>query len=209
MKPIFKKFAAIVLAAVIVAGVNAPAVFAAVDTYTVLRGDSLWLIAKKYQVGVTEIIQSNPQFKDPDLIFPGDKVYVPLPDPVVVSMTEQVVALVNQERSKAGLQPLSINWEVARVARIKSEEMRDKNYFSHTSPLYGSPFDMLKKFAIPYRAAGENIAKGQKTAQAVMKSWMASEGHRKNILSPTFTQIGVGYCVGAGSTYWTQIFILP
>ncbi|SPT92496.1 YkwD protein [Bacillus subtilis] len=83
--------------------------------------------------------------------------------------------------------------------------MKDKNYFDHQSPTYGSPFDMMKSFGISYKTAGENIAKGQKTPEEVVKAWMNSEGHRKNILNPNFTHIGVGY-VESGSI-WTQQFI--
>lgn len=184
-------------------------VSAATDVYTVQKGDSLWIIAKKYQVGLSEIIEANPQFKNPDMIYPGDKVTVPLLDPTTLSMEEQVVALVNKERKAAGLTPLTMNWQLARVARYKSDDMKANNYFSHTSPTYGTPFDMLKKFNIKYSTAGENIAKGQKTAQAVMSAWMNSEGHRKNIMSPSFTEIGVGYVSGNGTTYWTQMFIRP
>ncbi len=184
-------------------------VYAKTDTYTVQKGDTLWKISLRYKVGLSEIISANPQFDDPNLIYPGDKVYVPLDDPGTVSIEEQVVTLVNKERVSRGLKPLTINWELARVARYKSNDMRDKGYFSHTSPTYGTPFDMLKKFNIPYQTAGENIAKGQKTAQAVVNSWMNSEGHRKNILSPNYTEIGVGYSQGNGTTYWTQLFIKP
>ncbi len=183
-------------------------VLAATDVYTVQKGDTLWKIAQMYKVGISEILDANKQFKNPDMIFPGDKVSIPLNDPAVSSMEEQVVELVNKERAKAGLKPLKLNWEVSRVARYKSEEMKNKNYFSHTSPVYGSPFDMLKAFNVKYRTAGENIAKGQKTPEAVMKAWMNSEGHRKNILSKTFTEIGVGYVDGS-TPYWTQLFITP
>ena len=97
------------------------------------------------------------------------------------------------------------NWELSRVARYKSQDMKDKKYFSHTSPTYGSPFDMMKSFGISYKTAGENIAYGYSTPEAVVKGWMNSEGHRKNILNPSFTQIGVGYV--ASGNYWTQMFI--
>ncbi|MBO7304856.1 MAG: hypothetical protein J6V09_06510 [Clostridia bacterium] len=117
----------------------------------------------------------------------------------------EVVRLVNVERSKQGLKPLSSDWELSRVARYKSEDMRKNNYFSHTSPTYGSPFQMMKSFGIKYKTAGENIAKGYKTPTAVVTGWMNSSGHRANILNPTFTHIGVGY-VQNGS-YWTQMFI--
>ena len=193
------------LAGLLLFGVHA----AAADTYTVQKGDSLWKISLKYQVGLSEIIEANPQFKNPALIYPGDKVTVPLNDPHTLSMEEQVVRLCNAERAKYGLAPLKMNWQVSRVARYKSDDMRDKSYFDHTSPTYGSPFDMLKSFNVPYSTAGENIAKGQKTAQAVVTAWMNSEGHRKNILNGNFTEIGVGYSTGGSTTYWTQLFIRP
>lgn len=123
------------------------------------------------------------------------------------SMAQQVVELVNNERAKYGLAPLAIDSSVSEVAQAKSEDMRDNNYFSHTSPTYGSPFEMLKAFGVNYSSAGENIAKGQKTAQAVVEAWMNSEGHRENILNSNYTKIGVGYATGNGTTYWTQMFI--
>lgn len=179
------------------------------DVYTVQPGDSLWKISVKYQVGLSEIISNNPQFANPNLIYPGDKVTVPL-FTATKSVEAEVARLVNVERAKNGLQPLTLNWQLSRVARYKSEDMRDKGYFSHNSPTYGSPFDMMKSFNIAYSSAGENIAAGQTTAQAVMESWMNSPGHRQNILSANYTQIGVGYCTGGSYRYyWTQQFIRP
>jgi uncharacterized YkwD family protein/spore coat assembly protein SafA len=208
---IMRKFGiSLVLSLCLIIGVITP--FAAeaaptTDVYTVKSGDSLWFIALKYQVGVSEIIAANPQFKNPNLIYPGDKVTVPLLTEVK-SVEAQVIVLVNQERAKNGLKALKANWELSRVARYKSADMRDRNYFSHTSPTYGSPFDMMKAFKISYQAAGENIAAGQPTAEQVMKGWMESPGHRKNILSPQFTEMGVGYAQGGSYRhYWTQMFI--
>ena len=83
--------------------------------------------------------------------------------------------------------------------------MHDNQYFSHTSPTYGSPFDMMKQFGISYRTAGENIAMGQQSPQAVVDAWMNSEGHRANILNSSYTQIGMGYV--ADGNYWSQMFI--
>jgi uncharacterized YkwD family protein len=94
---------------------------------------------------------------------------------------------------------------LSNVARKKSEDMKAKNYFSHTSPTYGSPFDMMKQFGISYKAAGENIAMGQRTPQEVVTAWMNSPGHRANILNANFTHLGVGYV--ASGNYWTQMFI--
>lgn len=180
------------------------------DTYTVKSGDSMWKIAVKYQVGVQEIITANPQIQNPNLIYPYQKLKIPLKSKEDISIENQVLQLVNNERSKQGLQPLTLNWELSRVAKIKSQDMRDRNYFSHNSPTYGSPFDMMKKFGISYKSAGENIAGGQRTPQEVMNAWMNSSGHRANILSSSYTQLGIGYVTGGSyGTYWTQMFIRP
>lgn len=175
-------------------------------TYTVQPGDSMWKISVRFQVGLSEIISANPQIKNPALIYPNQKLTIP--DISEKNFEAQVVSLVNQERAKAGLQPLTHNWELSRVARYKSMDMRDRGYFSHTSPTYGSPFTMIKNFGINYSAAGENIAQGQATPQAVVNAWMNSSGHRANILSTNYTEIGVGYAAGgSGKHYWTQMFI--
>ncbi|MDR4434286.1 CAP domain-containing protein [Bacillus tequilensis] len=123
----------------------------------------------------------------------------------VSAYEKKVVELTNAERQKQGLKPLQIDATLSKSAHAKSQDMKDKNYFDHQSPTYGSPFDMMKSFGISYKTAGENIAKGQKTPEEVVKAWMNSEGHRKNILNPNFTHIGVGY-VESGSI-WTQQFI--
>ncbi len=118
---------------------------------------------------------------------------------------KEVIRLVNEIRVANGLGELVADEELSRVARIKSQDMRDNNYFSHTSPVYGSPFDMMKKFGISYKNAGENIARGQATPQAVVDGWMNSEGHRANILNASYNRIGVGYV--AEGNYWTQMFV--
>jgi uncharacterized YkwD family protein/spore coat assembly protein SafA len=174
------------------------------NTYIVKPNDTLWKIAVKYQIGVAEIIAANKQIPNPDLIYPDQKINIPNIDQTK-GTENQVLSLVNQERSKAGLKPLSMDWEVQRVARIKACDMQQKGYFSHTSPTYGSPFTMLKQHGINYKSAGENIAMGQKTPQEVMVSWMNSQGHRANILKPEYTHLGVGYC--QQGNYWVQMFI--
>ena len=120
----------------------------------------------------------------------------------------EVLNLVNKERKANGLKPLTLNKELSNVANIKSRDMIEKGYFDHTSPTYGSPFDMMKTFNISYKAAGENIAMGQRTPSEVMTDWMNSSGHRANILNSNFTELGVGIYKGAnGTIYWTQMFI--
>ena len=123
------------------------------------------------------------------------------------SMTSQVVTLVNKERASNGLQSLASDSQLAKLAQMKAEDMAKNGYFSHTSPTYGSAFDMMKTYGVSYKTAGENIAKGQKTAQSVMNGWMNSSGHRANILKSDYTKIGVGYAKASdGTTYWVQIF---
>lgn len=120
---------------------------------------------------------------------------------------KQMLDLVNSERTKHGLKPLIIDMEITKVARIKSRDMIDNNYFSHTSPTYGSPFDMMKRFGISYRTAGENLA-GNSSVTGAHTALMNSEGHRKNILNPNFTHIGIG--IEKGSRYgmmFTQMFV--
>lgn len=120
---------------------------------------------------------------------------------------QEVVNLVNNEREKHKLQPLVIDSKVSKLARQKSEDMRDNNYYDHTSPTYGKPCDHMRKEKVKFGYCGENIAAGQKTPQDVMGAWMNSEGHRENILNPNYTHIGVGYAEGGHyETYWTQQF---
>lgn len=125
---------------------------------------------------------------------------------------QEVVKLVNEERAKKDLDPLEMDKHLSDLARKKSQDMAENNYFSHTSPTYGSPFDMMKQFDFSFRLAGENIAAGQRSPEQVVEGWMNSEGHRENILKEDFTHIGVGYVEGDGPkhrTYWTQLFMTP
>lgn len=187
-----------VLAVVLTAGISAA-------THTVVSGDTMWKLAVQYQVGTSEIRDANPQIVNPDLIYPGQVLNIPLVDAAVLDYEKEVVRLVNEIRVKNGLKELTYDWELSRVARYKSQDMKDNRYFSHTSPTYGSPFQMIKNFGLSYRSAGENIAKGYKTPQAVVNGWMSSSGHRANILNASYNRIGVGYV--ANGNYWTQMFI--
>lgn len=177
----------------------------AATTHKVVSGDTMWKIAVRYEVGLGEIKSANPQISNPDLIYPGQILNIPTTSSSVTSFEQEVIRLVNEIRTENGLRPLTYDWELSRVARYKSQDMKDNKYFSHTSPVYGSPFQMMKSFGISYRSAGENIAKGYATPEAVVEGWMNSPGHRANILNSSFTHIGVGYV--AEGRYWTQMFI--
>jgi uncharacterized YkwD family protein len=178
------------------------------EAYKVYKGDTFYFIAKRYGLDYTELMRLNPTV-DPYNMQVGSIIRL---KPASNSNTstnvsdyaKQVVNLVNAERSKQGLKPLTINATLTKSAQAKAQDMHDKKYFDHNSPTYGSPFDQMKQFGYKYSYAGENIAMGQKTPQEVMNSWMNSSGHRANILSPNFTEIGVGYV--KDGNYWVQQF---
>ena len=199
-----KKFICTVLVSIMLVVMTALVSHAAI-THTVERGDSLWKLSVKYQVGLSEIKSANPTIKNYDLIYPGQQINIPSVPSSTTAYEAEVVRLVNQRRAEHRLKPLTQDWELSRVARYKSQDMKDLGYFSHTSPTYGSPFQMMKSFGISYRTAGENIAKGYASPEAVVNAWMNSPGHRANILNSTYTHIGVGFV--ASGNYWTQMFI--
>ncbi len=198
-----KRFSTLIISILLVFSIFV--ITATASEYTVKKGDSLWKIAVKYEIGLSEIIEANPQIKNPNLIYPDQIINIPEKDQSVSAYEKEVVRLVNKIRTENGLPLLTYDWQLSRVARYKSQDMHDKGYFSHTSLAYGSPFDMIKAFGISYRTAGENIAKGYKTPKDVVDGWMNSSGHRANILNSSYTKIGVGYVTDGN--FWTQMFI--
>ena len=124
------------------------------------------------------------------------------------SNEKEIFNLINEQRTKNGLKSLKVDDEVQRVARIKAQDMVDNNYFSHNSPTYGSPFDMLKSFKVSYKSAAENIA-GNSSNSSAVNSWMNSAGHKANILNSSYTHTGIG--VVSSPKYgkiFVQMFIL-
>ena len=119
----------------------------------------------------------------------------------------EVFNLINAKRTANGLSPLNIDNELQNVARVKAKDMVDNNYFSHNSPTYGTPFNMMKNFGITYKTAGENIA-GNSSNQGAVEAWMNSEGHRANILNSSYNYTGVAVVKSAkyGKIY-VQMFI--
>jgi len=183
-------------------------------TYIVMPGDSMWSIAQKHGQNLNDLIAKNPQITNPAFITPGQKINIsytsetPSDSNDNRSLELEVIRLVNKEREKAGITQLIENDKISNVARTKSKDFINNNYFSHNSPIYGSPFDMLDSYGIKYTAAAENIASGQRNPTEVMYYWMSSSGHRANILNSTLNQIGVGVARdNDGNLYWTQMFI--
>lgn len=125
----------------------------------------------------------------------------------LTTQEQQMLRLVNDARAKNNLKPLQVDFEVTKLARLKSQDMIDNDYFSHYSPTYGSPFDMMKKYGVEYVYAGENLA-ANSTVQRAHDALMKSPGHRENILKPEFTHIGIGIKEGGPSgLMFTQMFI--
>lgn len=178
-------------------------VSASATDHRVVSGDTMWKISRSYGVSLNSLINANPQIKNPSLIYPNDIIYVP--DGKGVSDTAAaVLELTNNYRAKNGRKALSLDAELCRVARAKADDMAQRGYFSHTSPTYGSPSDMLKSFGVSYRYMGENIAKGYTDARGVVNGWINSAGHRENILNQSFGKMGLGY--NAAAKTWVQIF---
>ena len=124
------------------------------------------------------------------------------------AMEEEVLRLVNEERTKRGLGALKRASDLDALARAHSADMINRHFFDHNNPDGQSPFDRMRAAGISYRAAAENIASGQRSAEAVMNAWMNSSGHRANILNATYTEIGIGAVKSSGGTiYWTQEFV--
>lgn len=178
-------------------------VSASATDHRVVSGDTMWKISRSYGVSLNSLINANPQIKKPSLIYPNDIIYVP--DGKGVSDTAAaVLELTNNYRAQNGRKALSLDAELCRVARAKADDMAQRGYFSHTSPTYGSPSDMLKSFGVSYRYMGENIAKGYTDARGVVNGWINSAGHRENILNRSFGKMGLGY--NAAAKTWVQIF---
>ena len=122
----------------------------------------------------------------------------------VSTQVSGVLEIVNEERQKAGLNPLSLHSELNEAAMKRAEEIVD--VFSHTRPDGSSCFSVLDQYA-KNRAVGENIAAGQSDAQEVMMGWMESPGHRANIMKPEYKYIGIGYVYKNGTCHWVQLFM--
>ena len=124
----------------------------------------------------------------------------------VTAQEQSAGNLVNSDRSAYSLAPLALDSALCRIARLKSEDMRDNHYFAHTSPTYGDVRSMLTKMGYSYAAAGENIAH-HATIEKAQAALISSPGHRRNILSTGFTKFGIGVALDAnGYVYLTQIF---
>ena len=118
----------------------------------------------------------------------------------------ELLDIINQERTAHNRPTLTKNWELARLARYKTEEMQQLGYIGYISPAYGTPRQMLDSFGIPANSIAVNVAKGQESAHCAVRAWLTSPGHKKNLLEGSFTQAGVGLAYDQnGFPYWAII----
>lgn len=130
---------------------------------------------------------------------------VPAPTGNSLEMQKEMLSYVNAERAKENLAPLALDTSLSNGAYLKSKDMAENNYFSHTSPTYGSPFDMMKSLGITYRMAGENIAK-HFSVKGAHDAFMNSSGHRANIMKAEYKKVGFGFVQEGSYLYVTQWF---
>ena len=132
---------------------------------------------------------------------------IPLHAQAASSAEQRLLHLLNEDRARHGLPALILDEELSRIARIKSQDMVSNNYFAHTSPTYGNVRSMLNSFGVRYVSAGENIARSRSVYHS-NAAFLSSEGHRRNMLSSTFTHVGIGVVVNAhGFVTVTEIFV--
>ena len=191
MKNLKKKFTFIATLAALVVGVFAG------KTYM----DAKSQLDKEYSI-------LTPEFEEMEGLIISDSM-IPLgPEATATEQhpyIQQIVDLVNAERTKVGLAPLTLDIQLSSAAQIRAEEQY--TLFSHSRPNGSSYRTVLDENGISYRGCGENVAYGFRNPQAVMQGWMGSEGHKANILQEKFTHIGIGYYVGPnGYHYWSQLF---
>lgn len=132
-----------------------------------------------------------------------DKGSVPSKNLVLSEDEQKLLDLVNKARADKGLEALKVDENLMKIARIKAKDMIENNYFSHQSPTYGSPFDMMRQFDTVFKSAGENIA-GNKTVEGAFKAWMSSDSHKKNLLNSGFGYTGIGV---VNSPTYGKIFV--
>ncbi|WP_041580356.1 CAP domain-containing protein [Bacillus sp. 1NLA3E] len=180
----------------------------AVSKYTVQSGDTFWKISLIHGVNFESLLRENPQVVNPNIIFPGDTLYLPDLQLGRKNELEKMLHLINKERSSAGL-PLLINDEkLSAIADKKALDMKNHGYVSHKSPTYGNPTVMLSTFHIPFSFVLENIGAGPTTADEMFSTWVNSQVNLSNILEKRATHVGIGYARGGlHGHYWTAIII--
>ncbi|KAB2337384.1 LysM peptidoglycan-binding domain-containing protein [Cytobacillus depressus] len=182
---------------------------AAKTEYIVQKGDTFWEIALSNKVELDILIQMNSQVSNPDIIFPGQKIFIPggkrIVNIVPLSPLEKTLFdLTNAKRKQIGLRPLLLDQTLLSAARQKSLDMMKNEYVSHISPRYGDYKTMLKALQIPFENVRECIGAGTNSAEEILQTWLSSSVNKANILDKESNQIGIGYAKGGlHGHYWT------
>jgi uncharacterized protein YkwD len=180
----------------------------AMTEYRVHEGDTMWEISLRNAISLDKLLLDNPQLGNPNLIYPGDIIYLPIERGNSVLEKETLLQIINAERKKAGLRPFLLDKELTEIAQKKSMDMKEKQYVAHKSPTYGNPTEMIRSFQIPVRSVRENIGAGEESASAIFNTWMNSQPNRENLLQKTATHIGIGYAEGGlHGHYWALLII--
>lgn len=184
----------------------------ALETYRIKPGDTMWKISQEQKVDFHVLLNLNKQIIQPELIYPGQSIY--LPNQLKIAKQTQIdgqlklLTLVNTERQKHNLQPLSIHSKLNHLAEKKARDMLIHKYVAHKSPTYGNPTDMLETFHFPNKRVFENIGAGPKSAEEMFETWINTQVNRNNILAEQASLIGIGCAVGGlHQYYWTLLIV--
>lgn len=185
----------------------------ALEMYRIKPGDTMWNISQEQNVDFHVLLNLNKQIIQPELIYPGQSIYLPddhfnLTKQTQIDVQLKLLTLVNTEREKHNLQPLSLHSKLNLLAEKKAMDMLIHKYVTHKSPTYGNPTDMLETFHFPCKRVFENIGAGPKTADEMFETWMNTQVNRNNVLTDQATYIGVGYAIGGlHQYYWTLLIV--
>lgn len=178
--------------------------------YIVVSGDTLWEIAQHNGLTLVDILNSNAQVDNPDLIFPGQIIIIPgyeRKSNYRKSVQEsRLLELTNAKRIQLGKRPFTFDQFLSEAARLKSIDMKKNEYVSHISPIYGDPSLMVRKLEVPFQNVQENLGAGHGTPEELFSAWMNSTVARAKVLDDKATHIGIGYVEGGlHGHYWTMI----
>lgn len=172
---------------------------------SILRNCSVCFLAL---VMVLSLVAITPYATYAESTIEGQAIQLSAEEKEIADFKSEVIRLVNIERAKVKVNPLSSNEKLTEASDLRARECNQK--FNHTRPDNTKWTTVYEKFSLVYKAAGENLAYGFKTPEAVVKAWMGSSGHKANILDPDFTNIGIGFYKNEnGRIYCSQLFYTP
>ncbi len=170
----------------------------------------MWKISLQNEVDFNALLRINKHIAHPELIYPGQTIFLPgqanIKQQLQTDYQKKMLLLINNERHKLNLSPLSFHPELSQIAEIKSKDMLIHKYVAHKSPTYGNPTDMLETFNVQVKSIQETVGAGPSTSQEMFETWLNSQENRRYILSKQATTIGVG-CAKGGlhQYYWTLL----